>query len=111
MSRMFTAHSVAPAPGLTPTPANYDPDAPRHGGHEGVVSYCASKGVTVTARYVKEEVLRGNLLPHRIARRLFFSDREIDSWIASKRGYETAHDHEGHAERFRNSASAVGGAK
>lgn len=113
MSRMSESSSVAtaPAPMLAPTPANYDPEAPRHRGHAGVVAYCASKGITVTVRYLRDEVSRGNLIPHRIAQRLFFSDKEIDSWIASKRGYETAHDHEGHAERFRNGASAVGGAK
>lgn len=87
-------------------PANYDPDAPRHVGHAGVVTYCASKGVPVSARYVKQEVLDGRLISYRIAQRLCFSDADIDSWIRMKRDQTPAHSHNGHGSRFRNGGVA-----
>ena len=68
----------------TPPPPSNDPDdIPNLVGLEGVVTYAAELGITITKWYVKAAVGRGELRHFLIRHQRHFTRADVRAWLLS----------------------------
>lgn len=85
-----------------------DRDVPRHKGNQGILDYCHELGASgVRMHTVKFAVIDREIKPTRLGNANYFSDRDIEEWLLSRKQPVPTRFVGVHADRNPKNAAAV----